>query len=261
MIHPTAVIDPSAILDATAKVGPYCFVGPKVTLEANVELVSHVVVESHTTIGADTKVYPFAVLGGAPQSIKYKDQPTRLVIGRRAIIREHATFHRGTEEGGGETRLGDDGLFMVGVHVAHDCQIGNNVIMANNATLGGHVIVGDHVYIGGLAAVHQFVRIGSQAMIGGLSGVEGDVIPFGSVMGDRARLAGLNIIGMKRRGLSRDAIHDLRNAYRMLFANEGTMAERLLDVKELFKNNAFIREIIDFMMTQSERSFCLPKGI
>ena len=261
LIHPTAIIDATANVASSAKIGPYCYVGPHVVIQENVDLMNHVVVECHTTIGQDTKIYPFAVVGGAPQALKYKGEPTRLVVGCRNVIREHATYHRGTEEGGGETRIGDDGLFMVGVHVAHDCRIGNHVIMANNATLGGHVVVGDHVYIGGLAAVHQFVRIGSQAMIGGLSGVEADVIPFGSVMGDRARLSGLNIIGMKRRGLKRETIHDLRNAYRMLFANEGTMAERLGDVKDLFHDNTFIREILDFMSSESERSYCMPKGL
>ncbi len=261
-VHPTACIQHGASIHETAIVGPYCIVGENVSLGPKVELKSHVIVQGNTAIGEETIVYPFAVLGEAPQFSKYSNQPTKLVIGLHNTIREHATIHRGTEEGGGTTIIGNNGLFMVGCHIAHDCHVGNNVLMANNATLGGHVTVGDFAYIGGLAAVHPLVRIGQQSIVGGMSGVEGDVIPYGSVMGNRARLAGLNIIGMRRRGLSREDIHDLRSAYRMLFANEGTMSERLADVREHFSDQPQITEILDFMTLQkSERSFCLPKDV
>ncbi len=260
-IHSSACIHKNASIHDSVEIGPFCIIGPKVKLSAGVKLHGHVVIEGETTLGKGTEVFPFSALGGRPQSLQYKNQPTKLIIGENNSIHEHVTMHRGTEEGGGVTYVGDNGLFMVGSHVAHDCKVGNNTIMANNATLGGHVSLGDFVYIGGLSAVHPCVRIGSQAILGGLSAVEGDVIPYGSVMGERARLSGLNIIGMKRRGLRREEIHELRGAYRMLFANEGTMSERLEDVKQHFKGYDLIDEILNFMMKQSKRPFCLPKGI
>lgn len=260
-IHNSSCIQEGAFIHPSAQIGPFCVVGPHVKISAGVKLHSHVVIDGDTTIGEGTEIFPFASLGGKPQSLQYKDQPTKLIVGANNIIHEHVTIHRGTKEGGGITKIGDNGFFMVACHIAHDCQIGNNAIMANNATLGGHVIVGDFVYIGGLSAVHQGARIGSQAILGGLSAVEGNVIPYGSVMGDRAKLCGLNIIGMKRRGLKRDDIHELRAAYRMLFANEGTMKERLADVQQHFKGYPLIDEILDFMMKESKRPFCLPKGV
>ncbi len=257
-IHPTAVVDGGARIGANVTVGPYSIVGTGVELAEGVTVMSHVVVNGRTSIGANTKVYPFASVGLAPQDLKYKGEPSRLEIGCNNIIREHVTMHGGTEGGGMVTRVGNNGLFMVACHVAHDCRIGDHVVMVNNATLGGHVTVGDWAILGGLAAVHQYVRIGRHAMVGGLSGVENDVIPYGSVTGNRARLQGLNIIGLKRRGISRDDIHTLRNAYRLLFAQEGTMAERLEDVAELFHDNRAVMEIIDFIRTESQRSICQP---
>ena len=257
-IHPTAVVDGGARIGANVTVGPYSIVGTGVGLAEGVTVMSHVVVNGRTSIGANTKVYPFASVGLAPQDLKYKGEPSRLEIGCNNIIREHVTMHGGTEGGGMVTRVGNNGLFMVACHVAHDCRIGDHVVMVNNATLGGHVMVGDWAILGGLAAVHQYVRIGRHAMVGGLSGVENDVIPYGSVTGNRARLQGLNIIGLKRRGISRDDIHTLRNAYRLLFAQEGTMAERLEDVAELFHDNRAVMEIIDFIRTESQRSICQP---
>ncbi|MCH6588883.1 MAG: acyl-ACP--UDP-N-acetylglucosamine O-acyltransferase [Rhodospirillales bacterium] len=257
-IHPTAVVDGGARIGANVTVGPYSIVGTGVELAEGVTVMSHVVVNGRTSIGANTKVYPFASVGLAPQDLKYKGEPSRLEIGCNNIIREHVTMHGGTEGGGMVTRVGNNGLFMVACHVAHDCRIGDHVVMVNNATLGGHVMVGDWAILGGLAAVHQYVRIGRHAMVGGLSGVENDVIPYGSVTGNRARLQGLNIIGLKRRGISRDDIHTLRNAYRLLFAQEGTMAERLEDVAELFHDNRAVMEIIDFIRTESQRSICQP---
>jgi UDP-N-acetylglucosamine acyltransferase len=259
-IHPTAIVEPGAQLADSVKIGPYCVVGEDVTLEDDVELVSHVVVAGHTRIGARSRVFPFASIGHQPQDLKYRGERTSLVIGAQNIIREHVTMNPGTVGGGGVTQVGDNGLFMASVHIAHDCKVGNNVVMANNATLGGHVEVRDFAFLGGLCAVHQFVRIGPHAMIGGMTGVEADVIPFGLVMGDRARLSGLNIVGLKRRGFSRDDIHKLRTAYRLLFAQEGTMAERLDDVSALYKDSNPVMEIVAFIRSDSARPICQPKS-
>ncbi|MBM3536565.1 MAG: acyl-ACP--UDP-N-acetylglucosamine O-acyltransferase [Alphaproteobacteria bacterium] len=258
-IHPTAIVDSGARLGERVRIGPYCVVGPHVELGPGVELVSHVVVAGHTNIGAESRVYPFASLGHPPQDLKYKGEPSRLLIGQHCVIREHATMNPGTAGGGMITRVGDNGLFMNGIHVAHDCQVGSNVIMASNATIGGHVQVGDFAFLGGLSAVHQFVRIGPHAMIGGMTGVEADVIPFGLVMGDRARLSGLNMVGLKRRGFSRKEIHELRTAYRLLFAQEGTMAERLEDVASIYAASKPVMALAEFIRSDSARSICLPK--
>jgi UDP-N-acetylglucosamine acyltransferase len=258
-IHPTAIVERGAELGATTIVGPYCHIGPHVSLGDEVRLISHVVVAGHTQVGAGTVIYPFASIGQPPQVLKPVGERSELVIGANNTIREQVTMNPGTGFGNIVTRVGDHGLFMVGVHVAHDCLVGNNVVMANNATLGGHVQVDDFAYVGGLAAVHQFVRIGRHAMIGGMSGVENDVIPYGSVMGDRARLSGLNIVGLKRRGFSREEIHSLRNAYRLLFAQEGTMQERLSDVAELFHDTSPVIDIIEFIRADSSRAICQPK--
>ena len=258
-IHSTAIVEQGAEIGANVTIGPFCHVGPHVILGDNVTLISHVVVAGRTAIGAGTQIYPFAAVGLQPQALRFQGEPSELLIGKNCIIREHATLHPGTAFGRMKTEVGDHCLLMVGTHVAHDCAVGSNVVMANNATLGGHVQVGDYVTFGGLAAVHQHCRIGKHAMIGGLSGVENDVIPYGSVMGDRARLSGLNVIGLKRRGFGRDEIHRLRNAYRLLFAQEGTLAERLSDVSELFNSNQTVMDIIDFIRADSERSICQPK--
>ncbi|MDX9689523.1 MAG: acyl-ACP--UDP-N-acetylglucosamine O-acyltransferase [Proteobacteria bacterium] len=258
IIHETAVVDPKAKLGTDVEIGPYCVVGPDVVLGDKLCLKSHVVVEGRTSVGEGTVIYPFASIGHRPQDLKYHGEPSTLEIGTNNQIREHVTMNPGTEGGGMITRVGNNGLYMVGVHVAHDCLIGNNVVMANNATLAGHVIVGDYAVIGGLAAVHQFVRIGPYAMIGGMSGVESDVIPYGMVKGDRAYLAGLNIVGMERRGFSRDEIHSLRSAYRMLFAKEGTMAERLEDVAGQYGDKQLVSGMVDFIRLRSSRALCQP---
>jgi UDP-N-acetylglucosamine acyltransferase len=258
-IHPTAIVEPGASLGEGVRIGPYCLVGAEVVLGDGVRLMSHAVVVGRTTVGANTEVYPFASIGHRPQDLKYKGEPSRLEIGCNNILREHVTMNPGTEGGGMLTKVANNCLFMVGAHVAHDCVIGNHVIMANNATLAGHVQVGDHAIIGGLSAVHQFCRIGRHAIIGGMSGVENDVIPYGSVQGDRARLGGLNIVGMKRRGVGRDDIHTLRTAYRLLFAQEGTMVERLDDVEELYGDNSMVMEIVNFVRNDSWRAICQPK--
>ncbi|PWC87774.1 UDP-N-acetylglucosamine acyltransferase [Azospirillum sp. TSH100] len=258
-IHPSAIVDPAAKLGEGVNIGPFCVVGPDVTLGDGVRLVSHVAVDGRTSIGADTVIYPFASIGHRPQDLKFHGEPSELVIGARNQIREHVTMNPGTEGGGMITRVGDDGLFMMGSHVAHDCIVGDHVIMANNATLGGHVTLGDYVIIGGLSAVRQFVRIGSHAMIGGMSGVENDVIPFGLVMGDRARLAGLNLVGLERRGFKKDDIHALRAAYRMLFGPEGTFAERVDEVGRDFGERALISDVLSFIRAKEARSLCQPR--
>ena len=260
-IHPSAIVEPGARLAETAKIGPYCVVGAEVEIAERVELLSHVVVAGRTSIGAGTRIFPFASIGHAPQDMKYKGEPSRLVIGSGNVIREHVTMNPGTEGGGMVTQVGDNCLFMVGVHVAHDCRIGDGVIMANNATLAGHVSIGDYAVFGGLSAVHQFVRIGQHAMVGGVSGVERDVIPYGSVLGDRARLNGLNLVGMQRRGYARDEIQALRTAYEMLFdAENGTLAERRETVARRFPEVRPVREVLDFIAADSSRGLCQPKA-
>lgn len=261
-IHPTAVISDGAAIAGSARIGPYCVIGANVRLGDEVELISHVCVDGHTTIGKGTKVYPFASLGHAPQDLKYSGEPSTLEIGEHNTIREHVTMNPGTRGGGMLTKVGDRCLFMVSSHVAHDCTIGNQVILANNATLAGHVQVGDHVVIGGLAAIHQFVRIGAHAMIGGMSGVENDVIPFGSVMGERASLAGLNLIGLKRRNFSREAIHALRNAYKQLFSSETTgtvLEERCQQVRAQFADQPEVLAVLDFIAQDNSRALCTPR--
>ncbi|MEQ8503740.1 MAG: acyl-ACP--UDP-N-acetylglucosamine O-acyltransferase [Rhodospirillales bacterium] len=257
-IHPTAVVHEGAELGADVKIGPYSVVGPNVRLGDGVELLSHVVVEGHTQVGSHTRVFPFTSLGHQPQDLKFKGEVSQLVIGANNMIREHVTMNPGTEGGGLETRVGNNCLFMVGAHVAHDCQIADNVILVNNATLAGHVSIEEWAIVGGLSAVHQFVRIGRHAMIGGMSGVTQDVIPYGSITGNRAKLEGLNLVGLKRRNFDRDTIHALRQAYRLIFAQEGTMAERLDDVAELFGDNQPVMEIVEFIRSDSSRSICQP---
>ncbi len=259
-IHPTAVIGPDVTLGKDVQVGPYCVLDGTVSIGEGTRLISHVVVGGHTAIGKHCTIYPFASLGHAPQDLKYKGEASQLVIGDHTVIREHVTMNPGTETGVMVTRVGSHCLFMVASHVAHDCQIGDYVILANNATLGGHVEVGDHCIIGGLAAVHQFVRIGQHAIIGGMSGVEHDVIPFGSVMGERANLAGLNLVGMKRRGFDRDTIHGLRNAYKMLFEDaDGTLAERAQKTRSAYGTIPEVTQILGFVDDKGSRSLCVPK--
>lgn len=256
-IHPTAVVDPEARLDKDVEIGPFCVVGPEVSLGAGVVLKSHVVVQGRTEIGAGTVVFPFAVLGEIPQDLKYAGERTRLRIGRNNRIREHVTMHPGTAGGGGETVIGDDGLYMAGSHVAHDCRVGNGVIMANSAALAGHCVVGDDVRIGGLAGVHQFVRIGRGAMIGALTMVTHDVIPYGLVQGPRGVLEGLNLVGLRRRGLPREEIAALRAAYDRLRDGEGTLAERAEALGE--DPSPLVREMAAFLMAESGRQFLAPR--
>ena len=258
-IHPSSIIEDGAVLGEGVSIGPFCIVGPQVVLGDGVTLKGHVVLGGRTVIGPNSMIFPFASIGQQPQDMKYRGEDSELIIGANTVIREHVTMNPGTGGGGLVTRTGSNCLFMVGAHVAHDCFVGDNAILVNNATLGGHVTIGDFAIIGGLSAVHQFVRIGAHAMVGGMSGVENDVIPYGSVTGNRAHLSGLNVIGLKRRNFGRDQIHDLRNAYRLLFAQEGTMQERLDDVAEVFADNSLVMEIVEFIRVGSSRAICQPK--
>jgi UDP-N-acetylglucosamine acyltransferase len=258
-LHPTAIVAAGARLAPDVVVGPYCVVGEEVELGPGVTLAAHVVVDGRTTIGAGTRLFPFASIGQEPQDLKYRGEPSALVIGCRNTIREYVTMNPGTTGGGMVTRVGDDCLFMVGAHVAHDCRIADHVIMANNATLAGHVVVEEYAFLGGLCAVHQFVRIGRHAMIGGMSGVERDVIPYGQVMGDRARLTGLNIIGMQRRGFGREDIQALRSAYQVLFHSPGTLSERVGQAAERFAGIGPVDDVVQFIRADSSRAICQPK--
>jgi UDP-N-acetylglucosamine acyltransferase len=260
VIHPSAIVAPTATIGEDVLIGPYCVVEGDVTIGSGTKLVSHIAVGGRTTIGKNCTIYPFSSLGHPPQDLKFKGEPSQLIIGDNNVIREHVTMNPGTEGGGLLTTVGSNCLFMVGAHVAHDCRVGNRVILANNATLGGHVEVGDHAIIGGLAAIHQFVRIGAHAIIGGMSGVEHDVIPFGSVMGERANLAGLNLVGLKRSGFERDTIHALRNAYKMLFEDEdGTLVERTVKTREHYNSVPEVMQILSFVSDKGSRSLCVPK--
>lgn len=258
-IHPSAVVAPGAVIGEGCRVGPWCSLGPEVTLEAGVELVSHVVVDGRTRVGAGAKVFPFVTVGLDPQDLKYKGEPTGVEIGPRTQVREGATIHRGSVGGDGLTRVGADCLIMAVAHVAHDCRLADRVILANNVMLGGHVEIGDTVFVGGGAAIHQFVRIGRQAVIGGMSGVEADVIPYGSAMGNRARLIGLNLIGLKRRGFTRERIHALRAAFRSLFRDGAAGAvfeERLAATEARHGAEPAVAEILAFIRAESRRGLC-----
>jgi UDP-N-acetylglucosamine acyltransferase len=252
-IHPSAIVSPDAVIGAGASIGPWCHVGSDVVVEAGARLISHVVVDGHTTIGAGAVLWPFCTVGLAPQDLKYKGEATRCEIGPRTHVREHCTIHRGTVTGSSITRVGADCLLMAVVHIAHDCAIGDGVIIANNVVMGGHVSIGDQAVIGGAAALHQFVRIGRGAMVGGVSGVEADVIPFGSVLGNRARLVGLNIRGLKRRGVERERLHLLRSAFRALFREDGVFSARVAATVAQFGDDPLVAEMLDFIAAPSHR--------
>ena len=258
-VHASAIVAPGARLGEGVSIGPYCILGAEVELAEGVVLHSHVVVEGKTRIGPRTQVFPFASIGLPPQDLKYAGEDSELVIGADNTIREHVTMNPGTEGGGMITQVGDGGLFMNGAHVAHDCRIGDRVILANNVTLGGHVTVEDEAIIGGLSAVHQFVRIGRGAMIGGMSGIEHDVIPYGLAMGERASLHGLNVVGLKRRGFERDSIKGLNEAYERLFEEDKTLAERVEGLARDMGGVRGVEDIVAFVRAQSSRALCRPK--
>lgn len=257
-IHPSAVVETGAELGVDVDIGPSCVIGAKVKLGDGARLISHVSLAGVTTIGANATIYPFAALGHPPQDFKYDGEDTRLIIGDNVTIREQSTMHTGTIVGRGQTVVGDNCYFMVGAHVGHDCIVGDKVTFANNATLGGHVQVGDQVIMGGLSAVHQHCRIGRHAFIGGGAPVTGDVIPYGMV-DNHGRLAGLNLVGLKRRGFNREAINDLRTAYRLFFATEGTFQERIDDAVRLYSDQELVMEMVEFIKSGANRHLCLPK--
>ena len=259
-IHPTAIVEDGARIGDGVRIGPYCHVGPHVSLAEGVELVSHAVIAGRTSIGARTRIFPFASIGHQPQDLKYKGEPSTLAIGADCLIREGVTMKPGTEGGGMTAVVGDRCAFLANSHVGHDCHIGNNVIFSNNVMLAGHCTVGDFVILGGGAAVIQFARVGPHAFVGGMSGLENDLIPYGMALGNRAYLSGLNIVGLQRRGFSRTDIHDLRRAYRLLFAAEGTLVERMDDVAVEFKDPPIVQEIIGFIREGGKRSLCTPKN-
>lgn len=260
-IHATAQVDPGAKLGSNVEIGPFCVIGPNVEIGDDVVIRPNVVIDGRTTIGAGCRIFPFVSVGLEPQDVKYKDDPSTVTIGENTVLREHVTVHRGTSTGHMATRVGSNCFLMIGAHVAHDCQIGNNVTLVNSVALGGHVSVGDGAIIGGLSAVHQFVRIGAYSFVGGMSGVAADLIPYGMALGNRAHLNGLNIVGLKRRGFPREQIHEVRKAYRMLFSSEGTMKEQLEDVEAMFSSNELARQIIDFIKSDTDRQFCIPSNV
>ena len=258
-IHPLSLVAEGARLGKNVRIGPFCSIGPEAELGDDVCLHSHVVVAGNTRIGSGTRIFPFASIGHAPQDLKYRGEASRLEIGANCTIREGVTINPGTQSGGLLTSIGANCTLLANAHVAHDCKLGHDVILVNNVMLAGHCQIGDFAILGGGSAVHQFVRIGPHAMIGGLAGVENDVIPYGMALGNRAALAGLNLIGLRRRGFTREAIHDLRRAYRLLFAIEGTLKERVEDVAAEFASHEQVHEILDFLREGGDRAICLPR--
>lgn len=256
-IDPTARIEDGAVIGDGVSIGPYCVIGPNVTIGADCKLQAHISISGHTTLGAGCKVSPFASLGGPPQDLGYRDEPTTLEIGDGCIIRESVTMNVGTVKGGGKTRVGKSGFFMAYSHVGHDCIVGDNVIFANSATLGGHCEIGDFVYFGGLSAAHQFVRIGHQAMIGGVSGLRHDVIPYGLASGQFAHLEGMNVVGMRRRGFTHSRLKIVREFYQQLFHGGGIFAERLEALRPMASADPAISEILTFIDEGDKRPLCM----
>jgi UDP-N-acetylglucosamine acyltransferase len=261
MIDPTARIEAGARVGQDVAIGPYCIIGPDVEIGDGCRLLAHVHLAGHTAIGARTVIYPFASLGTPPQSVKYRGGPTRLVVGSDCNIRENVTMSTGTEDGGGVTSVGDSCFFMAGSHVGHDCHVGSDVTFANNAVLGGHVSVGDRAFLGGQAAVHQFVRVGECAMIGGLSGITRDVIPFGFAFGPKAELVGLNMVGLKRRGHGRAEMYRLRQCYRALFLGAGEFRERLAAVAADCGADPLVGKIVEFLRMGGSRPPMMPARV
>ena len=257
MIDKNSVIHKNAKIAETAEVGPYVVIGPNVEIYDNVKIYSHVNISGNTTIGEGTKIFPFASIGNDPQDLKYKGENTKLEIGKNNSIREYVTINPGTEGGGGLTKIGDNCLFMISSHVAHDCRVGNNVIIANNVPLGGHVIIEDNVVIGGNSAVQQFTRIGKMAMIGGMTGVLHDVIPYGLSTGNRNSLQGLNLIGLRRAKFENKDILGLSEAYKQIFATKN-INENISKLNGSFKENPLVKNVIDFISKDKKRSICTP---
>lgn len=260
-IHKTAIIDNGVKIGENVKIGAYTVISGNVEIGDGCEIRNSVNIEGNTKIGKNNKIFPFSSIGSDPQDLKFKGEDTYLEIGNNNTIREHVTINSGTITGNTKTKIGNNCLFMVGSHIAHDCVVGDNVILANNATLAGHVEVGDFAIIGGLSAVHQFVRIGEHAMVGGMSGIEADVIPYGNAYGERASLQGLNIIGLRRRNFDRAAISEIRKLFDELFnSSEGTMKQRVKELKDKYADQKEISQIISFIMEAEDRAICKPKA-
>ena len=259
MIHNSSVIDKKAKISKSVSIGPFCYIGPDVTLEDNVNLISNVHIEGNTIIGKGTKIFPFASIGTQPQDLKFKGEKNNLLIGENNIIREYVTINPGTEGGGSKTVIGNNCLFMISSHIAHDCKIGNNVIIANNVPLGGHVTIEDSVVIGGNSAVQQFTRIGRLAMIGGMTGVLKDVIPFGLSIGNRNFLQGLNLIGLRRHKYNNQKIIGLDKAYKEIFASKN-LHENLENINGAYKDNELVNEVIKFIEKDKKRPICSPQN-
>lgn len=257
-IHPSAVVEQGAQLGSGVRIGPFCHISADAVIGDRVELVSHVSVLGATTIGQDCTVQPMAILGGPPQNTRHKGGPTTLVIGSNCTIREGVTMHRGTDASRGETIVGDNGNFLAYSHIAHDCIVGRNATLANVATLGGHVELGDFVTLGGLSAVHQLVRIGHHAFVGGGTVVVGDVMPYGMVAGSRGQLRGLNVIGMRRSGLPRSDIMDLRRAYKLLFDPRQPVSENRQLVAQSFPDSPIVNDVLGFINIRGKRHFTVP---
>jgi len=257
MKHKTAIVDDKAKVSSSANIGPYSVIGPNVEIGENVVIHSHVNISGNTKIGNGNKIFPFASIGNDPQDLKYNGEKTKLVIGNNNKIREYVTINPGTEGGGGLTKIGDNCLFMIASHIAHDCHVGNNVIIANNVPLGGHVIIEDNVVIGGNSAVQQFVRIGKLAMIGGMTGVLHDVIPYGLSIGNRNYLQGLNLIGLRRTGIENKNILGLTEAYKEIFATKN-LTDNLNKLNGEFKENPLVKDVIEFITRDKKRSICTP---
>ena len=259
MIHKSSVIDSKAKISKNVKIGPFCYVGPDVQLDENIELISNVHIEGNTTIGNGTRIFPFASIGTQPQDLKYNNEKNSIVIGKNNIIREYVTINPGTEGGGFKTTIGNNCLFMISSHIAHDCKIGNNVIIANNVPLGGHVTIEDSVVIGGNSAVQQHTRIGRLAMIGGMTGVLKDVIPFGLSIGNRNYLQGLNLIGLRRKKYENQKIMGLDKAYKEIFASKN-LHENLGKINGEYKSNELVNEVIAFIEKDKKRPICSPQN-
>ena len=259
-IHPSAVIENGAVIGANCKIGPFCLVGPNVTLGDGVEMFSHAVVTGYTKIGGKTRIWPTASIGHQPQDLKYAGEQTYLEIGANCMLREGVTVNPGTKGGAGVTRVGDNCLMMLGAHIGHDAQVGNNVVLANHASVAGHVTIGDDVIIGALSGIHQFVNIGKGAIIGGLAAVVADVIPYGMALSERANLGGLNLIGLKRRGVDKATINGLRASFSEIFDGDGTLKERAQKARENYGDNELVSDVVNFLLADSARSFLLPKS-
>ena len=259
MIHNSSVIDKKAIIGKNVKIGPFCYIGPKVQIGDNIELISNVHIEGNTKLGQGTKIFPFASIGTEPQDLKYKGESNSLEIGENNVIREYVTINPGTEGGGGKTVIGSNCLLMISSHIAHDCNIGNNVVVANNVPLGGHVTIGDSVVIGGNSAVQQFTRIGRLAMIGGMTGVLKDVIPFGLSFGNRNYLRGINIIGLKRKKYDNKKIMELDKAYKKIFSSKN-LRENLSKINGEYKGNDLVTEVTNFIAKDKKRPICTPQS-